>query len=247
LPRYTEFEDTSRGFLDPIASTTPCNFMNIVDNDPIHIYFVHATFNASQGRADIPRVTCEETDFGYIARATDSVGSWIYNCYMPNMVHGRRDGNPKGEAIQWRVPIDDFNTLNIGVNLIYLYGDEADAYRARAARDPVEYSRRVNEVGSRVVAGELHVSEVQDRGLLFNVQDYTAQVGCGPIVDLTNQHLGREDATATMLRGLWTRELRALAEGRPLKRWTRPVEPMYLGNDERVASLAGGQTGVVGP
>ncbi|MBM2809659.1 MAG: pobA 2 [Chloroflexi bacterium] len=235
LMRYTEFEDESRGYTDTITSTTPCNLFNIVDNDPIHIYFVHSTFNASQGRADIPRVSCEETDFGYIATAADSVGSWIYNCYMPNMVHGRRDGSPKGEAIQWRVPIDDENVLNIGVNLIYLYGDEADAYRARTNRgNPAEFSRRVNEVGQRVLAGDLHISEVDDRSLLFNVQDYTAQVGCGSPVDLAHQHLGREDATATILRGMWIRELNALAAGRPLKRWTRPSEPMYLGNDERV-------------
>src|SRR5581483_4425315 len=53
MMRFAEFEDSSRGILDQNASTTPCNYFNLIDNDPIHIYFVHRTFNSDQGRADI--------------------------------------------------------------------------------------------------------------------------------------------------------------------------------------------------
>ena len=245
LMRYPEFEDSSRGLLEPLATTIPCNYFNVIDNDPIHIYFVHRTFNAAQGRADIPDVECEETEYGYEARATDSVGSWRYHCYAPNMVHGRRDGNPKGEAIQWRVPIDDENTANYGVNLVYLFGDEAEAYRERRLGGGVEGDilraenrRRVNETGASVLRGELHIDEVTDRSIQFNVQDFVSQVGCGPIVDIEHQHLGREDATAIMLRKIFQRELKALADGKPTKQWTRPAEPMYLGNVE-IPSSAG--------
>ena len=238
LTRYPEFEDSSRGMLEQIASTIPCNYFNTIDNDPIHIYFVHRTFNADQGRADIPDVECEETDYGYETRATDSVGSWRYHCYIPNMVHGRRDGAPKGEAIQWRVPIDDEHTASYGVNLLYLFGEEAEAYRERRGggdrgdRQRLETRLRVSEVGGAVLRGEVHIDEVDDRSIRFNVQDFVSQVGCGPIVDLEHQHLGREDATAITLRRIFQRELKALAQGKPTKRWTRPAEPMYLGNVE---------------
>ena len=35
-------------------------------------------------------------------------------------------------------------------------------------------------------------------------------------------HLGRSDISITMLRRLWTQELQAVAEGRPIRQWQRP-------------------------
>jgi 5,5'-dehydrodivanillate O-demethylase len=242
LARFPEFEDSSRGTLiTNNGSVQPCNYLNLIDNDPVHIYFVHRSFNAAQGRADIPTVACEETDYGYVSRATDSRGSWVYHCYVPNLVHGRRDGYPTGEAIQWRVPVDDERTVSQGVTLIYIKGEEAERYVERQrARDPVEANRRARELGDRILRGELHIRDVEDQSVLFNVQDYVAQVGCGLIVDLDNQHLGREDAPAVMLRKLFARELKALAEGQPLKRWTRPAQPMLLGSE--VPATSGART-----
>ena len=231
LMRYAEFEDRERGSLDtPIMSVTPCNYFNIIDNDPIHIYFVHRTFNQAQGRADIPHVQAEETDYGYDTYAEDSVSRWLYRCYIPNMVHGRRDGSPNGEAIQWRVPIDDEHCLNIGVNLYYA-GEDLSGVAARRARATPDARIRVNEVGGAILRGELHIGDVDDRAILFNTQDYVAQVGCGPIVDIEAQHLGPEDATSITLRRIFKRELKALAEDKPLKRWTRPSTPLSLHDD----------------
>lgn len=237
--RFPEFEDERRGtLLVNGGSVQPCNYFNLIDNDPIHIYFVHRTFNAAQGRADIPTLECQETEYGYVSRATDSRGSWVYHCYIPNLVHGRRDGYPKGEAIQWRVPVDDEHTVSHGVTLVYLKGAEADEYVARMSRrDPIESNRRVNEIGQSILRGEQRVHNVTDNSVLFNVQDYVSQVGLGPIVDLENQHLGQEDAPAIMLRKIFTRELRALAEGRPLTTWRRPSHPLYLeGSDKSLAA-----------
>jgi hypothetical protein len=68
-----------------------------------------------------------------------------------------------------------------------------------------------------------------DAGHLFNVQDYVSQVGQGTIADRTRERLGRTDVSVIMLRKLWRRELRALAEGRPLKEWTRPERQLSVG------------------
>ncbi|HEY3116938.1 MAG TPA: aromatic ring-hydroxylating dioxygenase subunit alpha [Chloroflexota bacterium] len=235
LMRFPEFEDENRGILDILYSTSPCNYFNLIDNDPTHIYFVHKTFNQAQGRApDIPVLDCEETDYGFVTKATDSAGSWVYFSHMPNMVHGRRDGYPKGEAIQWRVPIDDENSLSVGITLIYLKGEEAEKYRAQRvgrSRSP-ELAKRVNELGDSVLRGEIRVHDLDDRSVLFNVQDYVSQVGLGRMVDIEPQHLGREDVPTIMLRKLFSREMRALAEGRPLKQWMRPKERMSLGNED---------------
>ena len=48
-------------------------------------------------------------------------------------------------------------------------------------------------------------------------------MGQGVIADRTQERLGRTDTAIILLRKLWTRELRALAEGRPLTAWTTAV------------------------
>ena len=57
---------------------------------------------------------------------------------------------------------------------------------------------------------------------LINIQDIVAQVGQGRLVDRAEDRLGRSDVMVILLRKLWERELRALAEGRPLTAWHRP-------------------------
>ena len=41
----------------------------------------------------------------------------------------------------------------------------------------------------------------------------------GAIANRSREHLGRSDIGVVFLRKLWERELRALADGRPLKQW----------------------------
>jgi 5,5'-dehydrodivanillate O-demethylase len=42
------------------------------------------------------------------------------------------------------------------------------------------------------------------------------------IADRERERLGRSDKAVILLRKIWERELRALAEGRPLKQWCWP-------------------------
>ena len=57
---------------------------------------------------------------------------------------------------------------------------------------------------------------------LVRLQDDVAQVGQGVVADRSRERLGRADAGIIAIRRVWTRELRALAEGRPLKQWRVP-------------------------
>jgi len=59
------------------------------------------------------------------------------------------------------------------------------------------------------------------------VQDYVAQVGQGVIANRKNDRLGVSDIGIFLLRKVWERELRALAEGRPMKEWVRPERLVY--------------------
>jgi 5,5'-dehydrodivanillate O-demethylase len=61
------------------------------------------------------------------------------------------------------------------------------------------------------------------------IEDEVAQTGQGAIANRSREHLGRGDIGIVLLRKLWERELRALAEGKPLKQWVyRPdMVPIY--------------------
>ena len=80
-------------------------------------------------------------------------------------------------------------------------------------------------LGEEVLAGRLHVDEIEDLTLAVTTQDYVAQKGQGVIYDRASERLGRSDAGVILLRQLYAREMRALAEGQPLKQWSA-LEPL---------------------
>jgi 5,5'-dehydrodivanillate O-demethylase len=126
------------------------------------------------------------------------------------------------EALAWRVPVDDASHRSFNVNLVHVTGEAAERYRAYLASQPAYTGPSVVELGEAVLRGELRVDDVEDKGALINVQDYVAQVGQGAMQDRSQERLGRSDLLVILLRKLYARELRALAEGRPLTAWTRP-------------------------
>src|SRR5262249_42761904 len=84
-----------------------------------------------------------------------------------------------------------------------------------------------------VLAGRLHLDDIDpDRIDFVMVEDEIAETGQGMIPDRANEHLGRSDTGVILLRKIWQRELRAVAEGRPTKKWTyRPdIFPTYPGS-----------------
>ena len=56
--------------------------------------------------------------------------------------------------------------------------------------------------------------------------DEVGQGGQGAIADRNNERLGRSDIAVILLRKIWQRELRALAEGKALKKWSRSEQLM---------------------
>lgn len=60
-------------------------------------------------------------------------------------------------------------------------------------------------------------------GYYFPIGDDVTQVGQGSIPDREHERLGTSDSGLILLRKLWQRDLRALAEGRPLKEWKHPA------------------------
>jgi 5,5'-dehydrodivanillate O-demethylase len=86
----------------------------------------------------------------------------------------------------------------------------------------------VEEVVEKIFRGEMQLDDIPipaegaDVHWLNIVEDAATQCGQGAIADRTAEHLGRTDMQVILLRRIWQRELRALAEGLPLTRWTPP-------------------------
>jgi 5,5'-dehydrodivanillate O-demethylase oxygenase subunit len=227
LPRYPDLED--EGILETSVYTWPCSYFNSLENghDHVHIAFVHRDLRAELGLVGVPRVAAEETDWGILHTAVRPDGGVrnILN-FWPNM-NRRKSGPPFPdvpwtEAMAWRVPVDDTHFSSFGVNLVHVTGEQAEGYREIRAAERAKPMTPATVASEAVMRGELRVWDVEDRRILNGVQDYTAQVGQGAIPDRSAWHLASSDVAVVLLRNVWYRELRALAEGRPLKEWKHP-------------------------
>jgi len=125
------------------------------------------------------------------------------------------------------VPVDDEHMTSFGLNFTHIPKEARAAYVERRQTREEELAKLppYSEVAEAVLRGELRIEDIADRhknpDRLFNIQDYVSQAGQGAIPNRGQWHQGREDVTVIMLRNLWQRELRNLAEDRPLKQWER--------------------------
>jgi 5,5'-dehydrodivanillate O-demethylase len=167
-----------------------------------------------------------ETEYGFESlaiRPGDAVRATHF--HMPNV--NRIKGHPIGagwtDNISWTVPVDDERFARFVVVLNHVTGAQAEAFRARrrAQLDVAGESGIISELGDRVLRGELRIEEIEDRTFIVQIQDYVSLLGQGVVADRAHEHAAQSDKVVALLRALWTRELRALAEDRPLKHWQR--------------------------
>jgi len=242
---YPDFERPGLISVGP-PEIWPCNLWNRLDNGPdaMHVVYTHKeTLSREAGSAGaywtgVPEVHAFETDYGVETVVKNGEHHSYNNFLMPNTnavaarigrVEGFRDG-----ARYWafemfvRVPIDDENCASYHVSLIDLHGEEAAEYiatrdRARAELDP---NRLIRENAQAVLDGRMRIADIDPRlssYYAFLVEDYACQVGQGPIADRANERNGAIDQPVLLLRKIWKRELKALAEGQPLKDWVVPA------------------------
>jgi 5,5'-dehydrodivanillate O-demethylase len=230
-PRYPELEKP--GLLEVVTYIWPFNYFQIIENavDQSHQPFVHrdSTYSAAGIANLIPIMTGEETEYGLRVNGTRPGGAVRQNhLYMPNQVqlkqHIENSGGRWKDLLAVEVPVDDEHCRHFAITLLPFVGDEARAYQEqRPAREAAMAS--VNGFGDAVLQGSLRKEDVPLRGTYkINFQDYVAHLSQGTIADRTQERLGQSDAVVILLRKIWARELRALAEGRPLKEWARPEQ-----------------------
>jgi len=105
LPRYPKFE--IEGELWVATYTRPCNFVNNLENDPVHIPFVHKESEIYRYRPwEVPiGVRAEESEWGIVLYSQFPEGrESILQRGWPNIGAFK---SAERDHLAWRVPIDD--------------------------------------------------------------------------------------------------------------------------------------------
>jgi len=210
LPRYPAMEKP--GVFRLGVSLIACNFFNVLDNDSTHGEFAH-----SRGRPRTPaRQSVEETEWG-LAEISTYPDGWqrVKQWGMPNVDRidaPAQDDWPTGyDTVSWKVPVDDEHTYHFSQHLM---------------RDPKFHLERAgysSELVEEILTGKLRIQDLYEDPdpsiSLTPLEHSICQVGQGPIADRAQENLGASDIVVITFRKLWTRELQALADGRPLRQW----------------------------
>ena len=240
FPRYPEWE--SAPFVSAQIDTRACNWFQNIENyqDEAHVWFTHKR-SALEGLdlSKLPKLSCEKTPWGLrmVARKDDG-NDRIVQFGMPNIcmfaVHPdniRRQGEAKNadetawqRFLDFRVPVDDTSHLQVHCISVFTDGEPSEAYKKRW-KDFANAEAEAHEVAQKVLRGDLPYDKIAE--LCHHVplaQDEVVQVGQGVIADRRRgvEHLGATDVGIVAIRRLYSEELTALAEGRPLRAFERP-------------------------
>jgi 5,5'-dehydrodivanillate O-demethylase len=240
FPRFQELEEFADGVLHADGgAVVPCNFFNRIDQsaDNLHTYFAHReSFVEDGGLQGIPTLTAEITEYGvhiHNSRPNGIEGDGHFQ--MPNInffaAPPRLPDTGWTSTVVWRLPVDDEHYIAFTITMVPVHGGEDARQRVKerllarsGPRTPEGSTLTVEELGEEILAGRAHWLDFPDRSsnTWVAVQDYVSLVGQGAYAPREHDHLGRTDVGIALIRQLWRQELQALAEGRPLTRWTRP-------------------------
>ena len=204
LPDWELF-NFKNGFAQAVFAELPCNWFQCQENsiDPIHFEWTHNNWTARlhDSHAEyVPthlKTQYEEFDYGFVykrlrASETEQNPMWTIGrvTLWPNAFY-------LGHHFEWRVPIDDENTLSV----LWVFSrvpNEQEPYVQ--PRIPSWYGPLYDENGDWITS---HVAN----------QDFAAWVGQGRITDRTKETLGASDRGIVMLRKRFFDELAAVAAG----------------------------------
>ncbi len=206
LPDWDRFHD--QGYKQVVLSHIPCNWFQCQENsiDPVHFEWLHTNWSKVLRGEQGPygpthtRLGFDEFDYGFVYRrvredTTEEDELWTTGrvCLWPNCLYTGH--------FEWRVPIDDENTLSVGWFIDPLPGDEPfEQERIPCWTAPVEDPRTGRWIDSHIMN-----------------QDFVAWMGQGRIADRTKEHLGESDRGILMMRKRMFEEMEAVKAGRDPK------------------------------
>jgi len=216
VPNWEPFT-WDNGFRQIVFADVPCNWFQCQENscDPIHFEWMHRNWasrlknkEAGYGPRHL-KVEFDEVEFGHVYRriredTDDDNQHWTVGvmALWPNAFF-------VGDHIEWRVPIDDENTLSVTWSFVRVpkeqepYVQEEIPYWHGPVKDP--------DTGRWITS---HVMN----------QDFVAWVGQGKIADRTQEHLGKSDGGIIKMRRAFKKAMEVVESG---------GEPMGLIRDEK--------------
>ena len=191
-------------FVQIVFSDIPCNWLQCQENgmDPVHFEWLHANWSQAQkgNLAKSPthtKIGFDEWEWGYrykrvLTNTSEDDFRWREGrlTIMPNIF--------VPEHFEWRIPVDDENTLSV----IWHY--------TRVPNDRVPYRQeRIPHWWAPMTdaaTGKILVKRVVN-------QDSLACMGQGPIMDRSKEHLATSDRGVVMMRRHLERDMDKVARG----------------------------------
>jgi 5,5'-dehydrodivanillate O-demethylase len=205
LPDWEPFS-WENGFVQVVLAEIPCNWLQCQENsiDPVHFEWMHMNWGRRLRAPDSahgPRhlaVAFDEFDHGFVYRRHredlgEAHGMWTVGrvCLWPNAFF-------LGDHFEYRVPIDDENTLSVAwmFNRVPTESEPFVQEAIPAWRGPIADPATGKWISSHVMN-----------------QDFVAWVGQGRIADRTKENLGTSDRGIGLLRRRFTSEMKKVADG----------------------------------
>jgi 5,5'-dehydrodivanillate O-demethylase len=207
LPEWEPFT-WANGFREIVLADIPCNWFQAQENsiDPVHFEWMHDNWsNRMRGSGDDApkhlKLKFEEFDHGFTYKRVREGQSEQDRYWTVGRVALWPNGFYLGRHFEWRVPVDDENTLSVAWFFV----------RVPKGREPY--------VQESVPTWASPLKDETGRWITSHVinQDIVAWVGQGTIADRTRENLRSSDVGITMMRNRFFEELEAIKAGRDPK------------------------------
>ena len=247
FPVYDAFERPDAEYVHRYR-VSPCNWIQVRENemDPIHLSFLHTRLFGVQFQpvyGEIPTMEWVETPIGMAYLTVRRWKDWLYlrvnDMILPNVVRvagiedaeGETVFDRRGAALNWVVPVDDTNTINIG------FGD-IDKNLVLEGRD--SYTDRMKRQGAYTVGagdvGQTGEPSYEDRQKAPG--DWDAWVSQGPINSHARENLGSTDQFVATLRRRLRNDIRALKNGTEPTAWkTKNGMPIHTNAGDTILHI----------
>ena len=204
LPDWEAFS-WDNGFTQVVLSEVPCNWFQCQENsiDPVHFEWMHENWGNRQRTGEVRfgathlKLDFKEFEFGFTYHrvkqdTSEDDQAWTVGrvCLWPN-------GFFLGEHFEWRVPIDDENTLSVTWKYTRV-PREREPYVQTSI--PTWWGPVKDEHGCWI---DTHVMN----------QDFLAWVGQGRIADRSRENLSASDRGIVAMRRRFLEEMDTVAQG----------------------------------
>jgi nitrite reductase/ring-hydroxylating ferredoxin subunit len=217
FPYYDVF-DLPDDRMVPYSLTYPCNWMQIFENvmDPAHGVFLHTRISFEHfapAWGELPVTEFRESPLGMVYITSRRVGDLVWvrmnDIILPNLAQAgaiweagdRSKAFTRAGLTRWTVPIDDTQSLVIGVRH---FNDGVNDPHGRHSENGCG-KEKVDFVGQ--TADRPYTERQRIPG------DFDAQVSQRPIAVHALEHLGTTDRGVSMLRRIVREGVRAVAAG----------------------------------